>query len=411
MEITESALTERPEAVLRTLTRAAHARLGRLARRRRRRLALAGDDAAAVSRRDQARPAAARPSATRCDVARVVTAVGAEAERRHATVLAEGIDSEAQLATRARRRRDARAGLHARRARPAARPAAHARPAAAAGGRGRRPVRPAALPARDELEAADRAGRWSSPSARRRCSPRRRRRSGATGMLLAAPERRARARRATRRCATRSASSACSSRARWRTRGPRSRSARASARASSPAATATSGCSRPPTTASWSSSARCCSWRACRSVRHLADHLRDLRALPGERRGAGLLGDEPGVRDRLRVALAGGVRVLGVDLVAAGDDHRRRVDRVPGRSQSSNGRERGTACSASASASGCSWADEPLVQDAVDRLEPLLGDVRRAVGLDEPLDAALAQALRRAGPSGPSRRGGGPRGR
>ena len=31
------------------------------------------------------------------DVARVVTAVGAEAERRHATVLAEGIDSEAQL--------------------------------------------------------------------------------------------------------------------------------------------------------------------------------------------------------------------------------------------------------------------------------------------------------------------------
>jgi hypothetical protein len=31
------------------------------------------------------------------DVARVVTAVGAEAERRHATVLAEGIDSEAHL--------------------------------------------------------------------------------------------------------------------------------------------------------------------------------------------------------------------------------------------------------------------------------------------------------------------------
>ena len=37
----------------------AHARVGRLARRRRRRLALAGDDAAALSRRDQARPAAA----------------------------------------------------------------------------------------------------------------------------------------------------------------------------------------------------------------------------------------------------------------------------------------------------------------------------------------------------------------
>ena len=38
------------------------------------------------------------------DVARVVTAVGAEAERRHATVLAEGIDSEAQLRDGARRR-------------------------------------------------------------------------------------------------------------------------------------------------------------------------------------------------------------------------------------------------------------------------------------------------------------------
>ena len=33
------------------------------------------------------------------DVARIVTAVGAEAERRHTTVLAEGIDSEEQLAT------------------------------------------------------------------------------------------------------------------------------------------------------------------------------------------------------------------------------------------------------------------------------------------------------------------------
>ena len=33
------------------------------------------------------------------DVARIVTAVGAEAEQRLATVLAEGIDSEEQLAT------------------------------------------------------------------------------------------------------------------------------------------------------------------------------------------------------------------------------------------------------------------------------------------------------------------------
>ena len=51
------------------------------------------------------------------DVARVVTAVGAEAERRHATVLAEGIDSEAQLEMARAGGRDARPGLHARRAR------------------------------------------------------------------------------------------------------------------------------------------------------------------------------------------------------------------------------------------------------------------------------------------------------
>ena len=99
IEITERALTERPGGAAARADPAAHARLGRLARRRRRRLALAGADAAALSRRDQARPAAAAASATPEDVARIVTAVGAEAERRHATVLAEGIDSEEQLAT------------------------------------------------------------------------------------------------------------------------------------------------------------------------------------------------------------------------------------------------------------------------------------------------------------------------
>ena len=144
MEITESALTERPEAVLRTLTRL-----------RTRGWGVSLDDVGGDSRSLAMMPLLypdvikldLRLLAERepLDVARVVTAVGAEAERRHATVLAEGIDSEAQLETGARRRRDARPGLHARRAGPAARPAAHAGPAAAAGRR-RAAIRQARCP-------------------------------------------------------------------------------------------------------------------------------------------------------------------------------------------------------------------------------------------------------------------------
>jgi EAL domain-containing protein (putative c-di-GMP-specific phosphodiesterase class I) len=96
MEITESALTERPEAVLRTLTAL-----------RTRGWGVSLDDVGGDSRSLAVMPLlypdvikldlrllAERES---LDVARVVTAVGAEAERRHVTVLAEGIDSEAQL--------------------------------------------------------------------------------------------------------------------------------------------------------------------------------------------------------------------------------------------------------------------------------------------------------------------------
>jgi EAL domain-containing protein (putative c-di-GMP-specific phosphodiesterase class I) len=96
MEITESALTERPEAVLRTLTAL-----------RTRGWGVSLDDVGGDSRSLAVMPLlypdvikldlrllAKRESV---DVARVVTAVGAEAERRHATVLAEGIDSDAQL--------------------------------------------------------------------------------------------------------------------------------------------------------------------------------------------------------------------------------------------------------------------------------------------------------------------------
>ena len=60
MEITETRADRAPGGGAAHADAAAHARLGRVARRRRRRLALAGGDAAALSRRDQARPAAAR---------------------------------------------------------------------------------------------------------------------------------------------------------------------------------------------------------------------------------------------------------------------------------------------------------------------------------------------------------------
>jgi EAL domain-containing protein (putative c-di-GMP-specific phosphodiesterase class I) len=98
MEITERSLTERPEAVLRTLTAL-----------RLRGWGVSLDDVGADSRSLALMPLL-YPDVIKLDlrlldqrepddVARVVTAVGAEAERRHATVLAEGIDSEAHLAT------------------------------------------------------------------------------------------------------------------------------------------------------------------------------------------------------------------------------------------------------------------------------------------------------------------------
>src|SRR3954469_2851009 len=98
MEITESALTERPESVLRTLTQL-----------RTRGWGVSLDDVGGDSRSLATMPLL-YPDVIKLDlrllserdpldVARVVTAVGAEAERRHATVLAEGIDSQAQLET------------------------------------------------------------------------------------------------------------------------------------------------------------------------------------------------------------------------------------------------------------------------------------------------------------------------
>src|SRR5829696_4897395 len=98
MEVTERALTERPEPLLRALTELR--RLG---------WGIALDDVGADSRSLALMPVL-YPDVIKLDlrllddrepedVARIVTAVGAEAEKRLATVLAEGIDSQEHLAT------------------------------------------------------------------------------------------------------------------------------------------------------------------------------------------------------------------------------------------------------------------------------------------------------------------------
>ncbi|MGI8781787.1 MAG: EAL domain-containing protein [Solirubrobacteraceae bacterium] len=98
VEVTERALMARPEAMLRALTRLRGAGWG-----------ITLDDVGADSRSLALMPLLypdvikldLRLLAKRSteDLARIVTAVGAEAERGRATVLAEGIDSDEQLAT------------------------------------------------------------------------------------------------------------------------------------------------------------------------------------------------------------------------------------------------------------------------------------------------------------------------
>jgi EAL domain-containing protein (putative c-di-GMP-specific phosphodiesterase class I) len=98
VEVTERALIARPEAMLRALTKL-----------RQEGWAIALDDVGADSR-SLALMSVLYPDVIKLDLrllgerspadrARIVTAVGAEAERRYASVLAEGIDSEEQLAS------------------------------------------------------------------------------------------------------------------------------------------------------------------------------------------------------------------------------------------------------------------------------------------------------------------------
>ena len=193
VEVTEPALIARPEAMLRALTRLRSAGWG-----------IALDDVGGDSRslalmsilypdviKIDLRLLAGRE---RADVARVVTAVCAEAERRHASVLAEGIDSEEQLAT--------------------------ARTFGATLGQGYLLGAPAALPA--QLP----AGGPSAPPARRRERPVRRHPVGARDELAPSAPRHARAGDPRRRRDRRPARSS-SARPRWCSRrSPTSRSAR-----------------------------------------------------------------------------------------------------------------------------------------------------------------------------------------
>ena len=214
------------------------------------------------------------------DVARIVTAVGAEAEKRLATVLAEGIDSEEQLATA--RAAGATLGQGYLLGEPAPLPAELPSP-----GRGLRLTSSGGVP--ENVVPFQRVTNWRRPAegsgelAERTAAllSAQAAKLGDTGLLLAAvpdddplpadqlaryerlAERdrlRRRARRRRRRPRGRPSAAA---RSRPTTRcaapGPRSPSARATAPASSPAATTTApGASRPPTTTRRWSSARWC---------------------------------------------------------------------------------------------------------------------------------------------------------
>ena len=187
IEITESALTENPEAVLRTLTQL-----------RTRGWAVSLDDVGADSRSLATMPLLypdvikldlqLLAERTPEDVARVVTAVGAEAERRHASVLAEGIDSPEQLAMA--RAAGATLGQGFMLAEPGPLPDELPRPSrplrlAGAGGDASGPIPYDRVtnwkrPLRGPLELAERAAALLTAQAAA---------LGPTGMLLAAPDR------------------------------------------------------------------------------------------------------------------------------------------------------------------------------------------------------------------------------
>ena len=427
MEVTERALTERPEPLLRALTELRRMGWG-----------VALDDVGADSRSLALMPVL-YPDVIKLDlrllrdrepedVARIVTAVGAEAEKRLATVLAEGIDSDEQLATA--RAAGAALGQGYLLGEPAPLPDELPSP-----GRGLRLTSSGGVP--ENVVPFQRVTNWRRPATG---SPELAERTaallsaqaaqlGSTGLLLAATpdddpipapqleryERLAReigfvgvlggaaepGRRPARRPAARGRPAARHldrGRARPRLRRLLRRPPRRGrqlalrdllrprdgrgVRGRADGADAVAGRGRLAPDA-----------RA-----ELRDHRGQLAALPRHRRGALVLRAQLGARDRLGVALADRVRVLRVGLVAARHDDRR--ERQLGelrpcleRARARHGAQRvGDRLRVLVGA-------EPLAQHLVDRLVPALGRLRGAVGLHEALHPAGAQPVRQRVPA------------
>ena len=125
----------------------------------------------------------------------------------------------------------------------------------------------------------------------------------------------------------------------------------------------------------------------------LGDHLRELPALPGERRGARAppsAARRPGSPRRS----ARRPRTGGRDRPRRGSPRRRRQRRARrARPRPRTARERGTARSASATASGCSCAESRWCRTLITVSRHASGTPRLAVGRDEALDAAGAQPV------------------
>ena len=377
LEITEQALTERPEAVLRTLTRL-----------RTRGWGVSLDDVGADSRSLAVMPLV-YPDVIKldlrllgerepADLARVVTAVGAEAERRHATVLAEGIDTPAtlELARAVGRVARARATCSASRRRCPPRCRSPGRPLRLAGAGadfdGPLPFQRVTnwkRPVRGSLALAERAAALLTEQAAA---------LGPTGMLLAAPDL---SHASERFEELRDALGFVGVLERGRPGGhvdrgrPRPGLRGLLRGAPRRRRVAVRDVLRP---------------RAGRRVRaaahgapaaRLRDDLRDLRALPGERgvalrprRRAGRSGSPRRSARRSRTGARGRPR-RGWRRSTVGRLDRAEV--VPGleRARARDGLER------VGQRVRVVVGGEALVQDAVDRLAPLLRDVRGAVGV------------------------------
>ena len=121
------------------------------------------------------------------------------------------------------------------------------------------------------------------------------------------------------------------------------------------------------------------------------------RACPRARRAAtrpALLHHQPRAGNRGGALLGDRERVVGVDLVAAPDDERRRARSPPSASIPSNAAERGMPRSASATAAGWRVAGEALPDDRAHGLAPALADREGPDRRQEALRAAPLAARR-----------------